>query len=125
MSTDKDDIVLDPFSGTGTTAIAAKRLNRNYIGFELDKNYVAISTKKLDTTSPISKLGNSWVSFYLNNVITIRDTDWEQLKSHYVIPKVARDIESKRIILKDDDVRIGYSMKQMLTLSRLEKSLFD
>jgi len=125
MSTDKDDIVLDPFSGTGTTAIAAKRLNRNYIGFELDKNYVAISTKKLDTTSPISKLGNSWVSFHLNNVITIRDTDWEQLKSHYVIPKVARDIESKRIILKDDDVRIGYSMKQMLTLSRLEKSLFD
>jgi len=125
MSTDKDDIVLDPFSGTGTTAIAAKRLNRNYIGFELDKNYIAISTKKLDTTAPISKLGNSWVSFYLNNVITIRDTDWEQLKSHYVIPKVARDIESKRIILKDDDVRIGYSMKQMLTLSRLEKSLFD
>lgn len=122
MSTDKDDVVLDPFSGTGTTAIAAKRLNRNYIGFELDKNYVAISTKKLNATAPISKLGESWVSFYLNNVITIRDADWEQLRNHYAIPKVARDIESKKIILKSDDARIDHSINQ---ISKLEKSLFD
>jgi len=122
MTTDKDDTVLDPFSGTGTTAIAAKRLNRGYVGFELDKNYVSISNEKLNATTPISRLGNNWVSFYLNSVITIRDIDWEQLKSHYVIPKIARDIEYKKILLKSDDDRIDRSIHQ---LSTLEKSLFD
>ena len=39
MSTDENDIVLDPFNGTGTTAIAAKRLGRQFIGFDLTVHY--------------------------------------------------------------------------------------
>ena len=35
MLTYKDDVVFDPFSGMGTTCLAAKRLERNYIGFEM------------------------------------------------------------------------------------------
>jgi len=50
LITDEDDVVLDPFSGTGTTAIAAKRLGRKYIGFELDEKYVEISQKKIRTS---------------------------------------------------------------------------
>lgn len=38
-STYSGDTVLDPFSGSGTTAIACIRTHRNYIGFELDKDY--------------------------------------------------------------------------------------
>lgn len=37
--TDERDVVLDPFLGTGTSAIVAKKLNRRYIGFELNENY--------------------------------------------------------------------------------------
>lgn len=40
-------IVLDPFMGSGTTAIVAKKLNRNYIGFELNPEYIKIAEKRL------------------------------------------------------------------------------
>ena len=41
------DLVLDPFMGSGTTAVAAKQLNRNYIGFELVENYIKIAEERL------------------------------------------------------------------------------
>ena len=47
MSSDENDIILDPFIGTGTTAVAAKRLGRKYIGIELDPQYVQIAEAKL------------------------------------------------------------------------------
>jgi len=45
------DIVLDPFMGSGTTAVACKRLKRNYIGFEISQNYVDIASNRLDNLS--------------------------------------------------------------------------
>jgi len=43
----ENDVVYDPFLGTGTTAIVAKMMNRRYIGSELSKEYFEISKKKL------------------------------------------------------------------------------
>jgi DNA modification methylase len=43
------DIVLDPFIGSGTTAIACINTNRNYIGFELDKQYFDIAQQRIST----------------------------------------------------------------------------
>lgn len=45
--TTEDMIVLDPFMGSGTVARMAKELNRNYIGFELYKEYIEIAEKLL------------------------------------------------------------------------------
>ena len=43
----KNGIVLDPFMGSGTTAVVAKMLGRNYIGIELSSEYIIISNKRL------------------------------------------------------------------------------
>ncbi len=43
----KNGIVLDPFIGSGTTAIVAKKLNRNFIGFDLNKNYIKIANRRI------------------------------------------------------------------------------
>jgi site-specific DNA-methyltransferase (adenine-specific) len=99
MTSDEDDIVLDPFSGTGTTAISAKRMGRRYIGFELDKEYASISINKLSKVKSNSKLGATYVGFYLKDIITIRDKDWESIKSYFYIPQPARKIDSDKIAL--------------------------
>ena len=46
-STKESDIVLDPFMGSGTTAIAAIREKRNFIGFELNKEYYDKACKRI------------------------------------------------------------------------------
>ena len=43
------DVVLDPFIGSGTTALACKLLNRNYVGVEVKVEYVEIANKRLAT----------------------------------------------------------------------------
>lgn len=40
-------IILDPFMGAGTTALVAKKLQRSYIGFEINKQYITIANKRL------------------------------------------------------------------------------
>lgn len=100
MSTDEGDSVLDPFSGTGTTAIAAKTLGRHYIGFELDEHYKAISEEKLIRAVQHKQLNDKWVSWFLDDVVTLRDSDWEAIKECYVIPDDAKAIDTYKIQLK-------------------------
>lgn len=45
--TDENDIVLDPFMGSGTTAIAAKGLNRKYIGFDISDKYCQMAEERI------------------------------------------------------------------------------
>lgn len=52
-STRKGDIVLDPFFGTGTTGAVAKKIHRNWIGIERDREYVKIAKKRIDDVKPM------------------------------------------------------------------------
>ncbi len=45
---EKGDLVLDPFMGSGTTAVACKELGRNFIGFEINKEYIEMANKRLE-----------------------------------------------------------------------------
>jgi site-specific DNA-methyltransferase (adenine-specific) len=47
-SSNEGDLVLDAFAGTGTTAVSAKQLNRNYIAIEMDPLYVDITKERLE-----------------------------------------------------------------------------
>lgn len=49
LTTNVGGVVLDPFMGSGTTAVAAKILNRHFIGFEINKKYYNISLKRLNS----------------------------------------------------------------------------
>jgi len=49
-SSNKGDIVLDPFLGSGTSAVVAKKLQRKYIGIESDKEYVELSKRRILNT---------------------------------------------------------------------------
>lgn len=51
LLTKRDDVVLDPFIGSGTTAIAALKSGRNYIGIDLNKKYCAISKNAIKRSS--------------------------------------------------------------------------
>jgi modification methylase len=46
-ATKPGDLVLDPFFGTGTTGVVAKKLGRHFIGLERDENYAAVAKKRL------------------------------------------------------------------------------
>lgn len=50
------DVVLDPFFGTGTTGVMAKRLGRNYVGIECEKKYVRIAQTRIQAVAPAKNL---------------------------------------------------------------------
>jgi len=52
-STNKNDLILDPFLGSGTTAVVAKKLGRIFYGIEKDKKYFNAANKRLKNTKPI------------------------------------------------------------------------
>src|SRR5262249_396698 len=50
-----DDLVLDPFCGTGTTGAVARRLGRRFIGFEREASYATAAEKRLATVEPLTQ----------------------------------------------------------------------
>ena len=46
-ATNPQDVVLDPFLGSGTTAVVANKLERKYIGFEIEEEYIQMANTRL------------------------------------------------------------------------------
>lgn len=74
-SSNKGDIVLDPFLGSGTTSVVAKKLDRLYIGIEQNPQYAIWSEKRLETAET-----NKTIQGYTNGRFWDRNTLLEQNK---------------------------------------------
>ncbi len=55
LGSTEGNTVLDPFMGSGTTGVVAKRLNRNFIGIEIDKDYFKIAQKRISLERTLEK----------------------------------------------------------------------
>jgi DNA modification methylase len=55
ISSNEDDVVLDPFMGSGSTAVAAKMLKRNFIGYELNAEFCEIANQRIENTQTQSR----------------------------------------------------------------------
>ena len=65
----KDDIVFDPFLGSGTTAVAANKLKRNFVGVEIDEYYCCLALKRLESARK-----NKTIQGYNDGVFWERNT---------------------------------------------------
>ena len=59
LASKKQETVLDPFMGSGTTGIAAIKLKRNFIGIELDKKFFEMAKEKINPWKHQTRLGDS------------------------------------------------------------------
>lgn len=58
LLTYKDDLVVDPFMGSGTTLIAAARTGRRYVGYDLDPSYVEVARKRILAEGALTTASN-------------------------------------------------------------------
>ncbi|MBP1531991.1 MAG: site-specific DNA-methyltransferase [Alphaproteobacteria bacterium] len=68
-SSNEGDLVFDPFLGSGTTAVTAKKLNRRYLGIERERKYVALALKRLAMAD-----SDSTIQGYKNNIFQNRNS---------------------------------------------------
>ena len=107
MTTDENDIVLDPFMGTGTTAVAATKLGRQYIGMELDPEYLHIAEQNVKEAVE-TKIGHFFVSIYLGKIKTIRNIDFDQIIAGCKdIPHMGKKIDNMDRAMQEDLLKLA------------------
>ena len=104
---DPGQIVLDPFSGSGTTLAVAKKLGRRYIGFDLSAEYVRQASERVRTIrvgDPLEGVSNP-----LTSVRPTFDASQSPIANHRM-PKTARSgiaTKASQFSLKSEDLRKG------------------
>ena len=68
-SSQEGDVVFDPFLGSGTTSVTAKKLNRKFVGIELDEDFACIAEKRLQMAED-----NNRIQGYVDGVFWERNT---------------------------------------------------
>ncbi len=74
-SSNPGDVVFDPFLGSGTTSVVAKKLGRQYFGVEIDEMYACLAEKRLEIAD-----SEPTIQGYVNGVFWERNTLNEQAR---------------------------------------------
>ena len=113
MATRPNDLVLDPFMGTGTTAVAAARLERRFIGFDMEPAYAEMGMRRVARQKVASSLNGIHVSCFCNEIVTVRESDiydreskqfkdgWKELFTDWPDTKEKRiGLNSQKLLLR-------------------------
>jgi site-specific DNA-methyltransferase (adenine-specific) len=76
-SSNENDLVFDPFLGSGTSVVTAKKLKRNFCGIEIDKEYASFALKRLALAD-----NDTSIQGYSDGVFWERNTLLEQKKKN-------------------------------------------
>jgi len=89
-SSNEMDVVFDPFLGSGTTSVVAKKLNRKYFGIEIDRDYCCLAEKRLSMAED-----DNIIQGYSGGYFWERNTLAEQMKSNCKNTKKERRLHQK------------------------------
>ena len=130
--TKKDDIVFDPFSGSGTVAVEAKRLKRNFVGVEINPLSVEIARAKTYDlkTEILNRINNELVNMIENDKSKVKENEKPYImnRDHWFKEFVQEDlIRIKKDIDKYFEENKNYSIEYkkfyLLTLSAIIKNV--
>jgi modification methylase len=118
-----DDLVLDPFSGTGTTGAVAKRLGRRFIGIERDSGYAAAARQRIAAVEPLPEAS-------LAPFMTAREAPrvpFSALLERGLVSAGARLVDTKRrhtaLVRADGAIALGETVGSIHRIGALAQGL--
>jgi modification methylase len=118
-----DEVVLDPFCGTGTTGAVARRLRRQFIGIERDRDYAAAAEARIAATEPLAEAA-------LASFMTAREAPrvpFTRLIERGLVEPGAKLVDAKRrhraLVRADGAIALGETVGSIHRIGALAQGL--
>jgi modification methylase len=118
-----DDVVLDPFCGTGTTGAVARRLRRGFVGIERDRDYAAAAEARIAAAEPLAQAA-------LDNFMTAREAPrvpFAALIERGLVAPGAKLVDAKRrhraLVRADGAIALGEAVGSIHRIGALAQGL--
>ena len=97
----KDKVIIDPYSGSGTTLVASKLLGHNYIGIEISESYIKNAESRLDNYLNEKSIMDVELSRHI-----VKETFSQRKEKNKNCGKFRKTIADKKVLTNKDDVRL-------------------